>query len=86
MNDESEVDLTDPNETFTCWCGATGTYDELFDDDLEESCGGSGVLHCFCGGDLCVCHHHGEAECHGCEDCETDDDSCYDDDQEDEKP
>lgn len=27
------------------------------------------------GGDLCVCHNHGEAECHGCPDCEDD----YDD-------
>ena len=55
------------------WCGATGTYDELFDDSgLDERCGGSGFLDCHCGGDLCVCHNHGEAECHGCPDCEDD--------------
>lgn len=23
----------------------------------------------FVGGDLCVCHHHGEVPCNGCEDC-----------------
>ena len=66
----------DEDETMTCWCGATGTYDELFDDaGLDDRCGGSGFLDCHCGGDLCVCHNHGEAECHGCPDCEDD----YDD-------
>lgn len=54
-----------------CWCGAQGTYDELFDDaGLERGCSGTGMIHCDCGGDFCVCHHHGEAECPGCEDCE----------------
>lgn len=53
-----------------CWCGAVGTYKELFDDSgLEEVCGGLGILNCFCGGDQCVCHHHGEAPCGGCEYC-----------------
>lgn len=34
-----------------CWCGAVGTYKELFDDSgLEEVCGGFGILNCFCGG------------------------------------
>jgi len=56
-----------------CWCGESGTYDELFADDLDgPPCGGLGVLHCFCGGDFCVCHHHGEAECPGCEECRHD--------------
>ena len=63
----------DEGETMTCWCGATGTYEELFDDDyLDERCGGTGILDCHCGGDLCVCHNHGEAVCHGCPDCEDD--------------
>ena len=64
-----EPDDFDP--VITCWCGARGTYDELFDDsDADGGCGGSGVVHCYCGGDLCVCHHHGEYECPGCEDCD----------------
>ena len=70
MSDEPEVD----DEIITCWCGAKGTYDELFFDDLEGGCGGSGTRNCYCGGDFCVCHNHGEMECPGCEDCEFDDD------------
>lgn len=59
----------------TCWCGAVGTADELFDDYVySQTCGGSGYLNCECGGDFCVCHHHGEIECGGCEDCEDPDD------------
>lgn len=66
----------EPNDDqITCWCGATGTYEDLFDDStLPDRCGGSGTLHCECGGDFCVCHHHGEVECDGCEDCRGDDD------------
>jgi hypothetical protein len=68
------------DEVIRCWCGAEGTYDQLFDDDtLGETCGGLGQLQCFCGGDLCVCHHHGETECPGCEDCEPDGGGDYDD-------
>lgn len=79
---ENRVAADNPVELgeITCWCGATGTYDELFDDDfLEPSCGGMGILHCRCGGDLCVCHNHGEIECHGCPDCEEHDDDWEDD-------
>lgn len=77
-------DALDPDPIITCWCGATGTYDELFDDDgLDDRCGGLGELHCQCGGDLCVCHHHGAVECPGCEDCEPDD---YGDDYDDYDP
>ena len=62
------------DDIIKCWCGAEGTYDELFDDSgLEDGCGGSGTLHCTCGGDQCVCHHHGETDCGGCDDCEFDD-------------
>ena len=76
---EDDIDL-DSDTAITCWCGATGTADELFDyDGLEESCGGSGSLNCFCGGDQCVCHFHGETECEGCEDCEEQDSDAYDD-------
>lgn len=55
-----------------CWCGATGNAEDLFSSDgLEDGCGGTGTLHCFCGGDNCVCHYHGETECDGCEDCDS---------------
>lgn len=57
-------------EIITCWCGERGTYDELFDESgLADGCGGSGTIDCHCGGDFCVCHHHGSVECDGCEDC-----------------
>jgi len=75
--DDTDINLDADDEIYTCWCGAKGTYDELFSDDLEDGCGGTGVLNCYCGGDMCVCHHHGERECCGCEDCDEDDD--YDD-------
>lgn len=74
-------------EIIQCWCGERGTYDELFDDDgLEGGCGGTGFVDCYCGGDQCVCHHHGqEVECPGCDECPGDeDDYDYDEDQEDE--
>lgn len=61
-----------------CWCGAKGTYNELFSSAALGSCHGTGVMECYCGGDLCVCHNHGEVECGGCADCEDDDG--YDDD------
>lgn len=54
-------------ETIRCWCGAEGTYEQLFDD---HNCNGDGE--CECGGDhLCVCHNHGT--CPGCVNCEPDD-------------
>ena len=69
------------DEIIECWCGAKGTADQLFDDYvLVDSCGGSGTIHCYCGGDFCVCHNHGEIECPGCPDCERDDDDYYPDD------
>jgi hypothetical protein len=55
----------------TCWCGEKNpTFSEA---GLERSCGGTGVLHCYCAGDFCMCHRHGEEECLGCSDCEYDD-------------
>ncbi len=75
MGDEAETG----DEIITCWCGATGTFAELFSYDyINRSCGGSGSINCYCGGDQCVCHHHGSIDCDGCEDCESDED--YDDD------
>ena len=66
--EDMEIDEDTP---ITCWCGETGTYEELFDDSgLDTRCGGTGELQCHCGGDLCVCHHHGATECFGCPDCE----------------
>lgn len=56
-----------------CWCGVKNPYFA----PVRNTCGGHGVIDCYCGGDLCVCHWHGEVECEGCEDCLDHDD--YDD-------
>lgn len=70
--------MIDVDDAFTCWCGDRGTPEELLDEDgLDQSCGGGGVLYCWCGGDFCVCHHHGEIECPGCDECEHDEDAEY---------
>lgn len=75
MSDDPDTD----DKIITCWCGAKGTYAELFDDsDAEGGCGGSGIIDCMCGGDFCVCHNHGEYECPGCDDCEREGDDKYD--------
>lgn len=59
---------TDCDDTTPCWCGEPSP---LYDDEgLDDTCGGLGSLTCHCGGDLCVCHHHGEVECPGCPDCD----------------
>lgn len=64
-----------------CWCGVKNPYYQ----EMHGTCGGSGYFDCHCGGDLCVCHNHGEVECFGCSDCEhlgtdgDDDDYCPDD-------
>jgi hypothetical protein len=72
-------DLEDDVE-FECWCGEKGKPSELFDDSgLDVTCGGLGVLTCRCGGDLCVCHYHGETDCLGCPECEGADDDDFDD-------
>ena len=57
-----------------CWCGVKNPYFH----PQRGGCGGSGYFNCHCGGDICVCHNHGEMECFGCEDCRFDED--YDDD------
>lgn len=56
-----------------CWCDPDPNcwHDTAC---LDETCGGSMTLHCYCGGDLCVCHNHGEMECPGCDDCKPDGD------------
>lgn len=57
------------SEPFKCWCGVVNPYFS----PIREGCGGMGYVNCICGGDFCVCHHHGEAECFGCEDCDQSD-------------
>ena len=54
-----------------CWCGMENPYFAP-PTDAARYCGGSGMLECECGGDLCVCHWHGHQMCPGCEDCEGD--------------
>jgi hypothetical protein len=77
----------DEETIFECWCGASGTYEQLFDDStLRDTCGGQGYYECLCGGDFCICHNHGQAECYGCPDCEDDSDDDYPDfDEEDDR-
>lgn len=86
MSDVPNHDVTevadDGGEIIECWCGARGTYEQLFDDDFDDGCGGSGTLTCHCGGDFCSCHNHGEAECPGCPDCDDGEDEDYDDEHE----
>jgi hypothetical protein len=62
-----------------CWCGVKNPY---FAPVHHETCGGTGMINCYCGGDQCVCHNHGEVECFGCAECDQSDD--YDDDEYDE--
>lgn len=84
MSDAADQADGDPGPIIRCWCGVEGTADELFDDEcLDAGCGGTGHVNCYCGGDQCVCHHHGqEVECPGCDECperdEYDDDWCDD--------
>lgn len=63
---------------FYCWCGVRNPYFA----PIREGCGGLCVLNCFCGGDLCVCHNHGEADCLGCPDCDEDSYEDFYDDEE----
>ena len=49
-----------------CWCGVKNPYFAL----VPLTCGGAGIIDCLCGGDMCVCHNHGEVDCDGCEDCQ----------------
>lgn len=74
------AEVLDDEDEFTCWCGAKGAYEDLCDlTALEEGCGGTGTIHCYCGGDQCVCHNHGSMDCDGCEDCGQDVDDDYED-------
>jgi hypothetical protein len=48
---------------------------------LDTRCHGTGMLTCHCGGDQCYCDFNGEAECYGCQDCESfEDEVFYEDD------
>lgn len=60
-------------------CGMSPAWFSL--EGLDEGCSGNGFVNCYCGGDQCVCHNHGEMECPGCDDCQedADDDSYLDD-------
>jgi hypothetical protein len=81
IESEAKLDVAFDDDTeVECWCGAIGKVSELYDvTGLDVTCGGLGSLNCHCGGDLCVCHHHGETECVGCPDCEdADDDEDWD--------
>lgn len=74
---DSMLDSVEDPEGYTCWCGAELTDEDVqrMNDDLDgPPCGGSGMLHCYCGGDFCCCHNHGESECPGCPDCDGGDD------------
>ena len=68
-HDAKDVDIDGDGP---CWCGEDNPA--YLDDGLSDSCGGTGILVCLCGGDFCVCHNHGEVECGGCEDCDGDGD------------
>lgn len=63
-----------------CWCGMKNAHFDV--DNLDETCGGMRVLYCCCGGDMCVCHNHGEVQCDGCEDCEEPEEPEPDDERE----
>jgi hypothetical protein len=77
-----EASEDDDDEPGPCYCGEPNPlYNRAF---LDKTCRGSTSLHCDCGGDICVCHYHGEVECLGCVDCEGgdfDDDDDFDDDE-----
>jgi hypothetical protein len=76
VSDTDEPIETDEDTDTPCWCGVENPY---YSDDLPETCGGTGILVCHCGGDQCVCHWHGEVDCDGCADCEeAGDDDCDD--------
>ena len=64
------------DDHWTCWCGVTDPYCA----PVEGTCAGTGMLTCYCGGDQCVCHNHGEVECFGCADCDPHGGSDADDD------
>jgi hypothetical protein len=37
---------------------------------VHGDCNGLGSIECLCGGDQCICHNHGAAQCDGCPECE----------------
>jgi len=43
-------------------------YDDFDDRDDEwcDTCQGTRVVECLCGGDLCICENHGEKPCPSC--------------------
>ena len=76
--ERSSIELDADGFVGECWCGELNAWhSEVY---LETTCGGSGLLACHCGGDQCVCHNHGSAECTGSPDCDFRDDLFDDDD------
>lgn len=65
------AELEPEPENTPCWCGEPNPHYE----EIHQTCGGSRLLNCICGGDFCVCHNHGEVECFGCPDCEPPDEA-----------
>lgn len=70
--ERGDADLGEPSEEelgfyAPCYCGEHRAW--FSREPYEETCDGLGLLNCFCGGDMCVCHHHGETECLGCVEC-----------------
>lgn len=63
--------------------GTTYWHNSPQDGWMDRTCGGTGYLNCYCGGDFCICGNFGEAECPGCEDCEGErgDDDDFEDDR-----
>lgn len=75
---DPEAWLDDDGQPIRCWCGEV-----LDDDSFGQSggeCGGTRSINCYCGGDFCVCHHHGAYECDGCAECEYEADDYPEDD------
>ncbi len=70
------LDILEGSDPDVCWCGVKNPYFA----PVAGGCGGTGSVNCYCGGDQCVCHNHGEIECPGCWDCEGFDDGQDDDD------
>lgn len=69
-----EIDPTASMESpSTPGCGQPDEYDgyeNFYDDDDSEEycnhCSNTGIVNCYCGGDLCCCENHGEMDCPHC--------------------
>lgn len=59
---QDEMPLDDPRKEP---CEDSVDYFEG-EHDWCETCDNMGMVNCYCGGDICVCHHQGEKECPDC--------------------